>query len=129
MQRCVFCMLSVITKFELIFGTIANLLAHRSTLSCLAVRHRLPCRSAFGGGGTPCARLILYPDCGRDKLLLRASASYHCRVFMFATTSHLVIVAKLSQYMARQTFVIPGLTRNLYKFLPRHKIPTDKILS
>jgi hypothetical protein len=34
--------LSVITKFELIFGTITNLLAHRSTLSCLAVRHRLP---------------------------------------------------------------------------------------
>ena len=35
-------------------------------------------------------------------IALWASASYRCRIYMFATTSHLVIVAKLSQYMARQ---------------------------
>jgi len=33
--------LSVITKFELGSNKIINLLAHRSTLSCFAVRHRL----------------------------------------------------------------------------------------
>jgi len=58
-------LLSVITKFELIFGTITNLLAHRSTLSCLAVRHRLE-SIRLRRIGTTCARLIMYPDCGRD---------------------------------------------------------------
>jgi DNA-binding HxlR family transcriptional regulator len=50
-------------------------------------------------------------------IALRANASYRCRIYIFATTSHPVIVAKLSQYMARFNNIRHKISASLEKIL------------